>query len=82
MAVRIRERNGRWWLYICWHGQRKAKCVGTKEAAEKAKIMLEARLVLGAQTVFEPVKKPEPPSAPLLFGDYFTREMLRSLMSA
>ena len=50
MAVKIREKNGKWWLFVDWHGQRKKKCIGTKEAAEKARIMLEARLVLGAQT--------------------------------
>ena len=57
MAVKIREKNGKWWLYVDWHGQRKKKCIGTKEAAEKARVMLEARLVLGAKTVFEPIKE-------------------------
>ncbi len=73
MAVKVKERNGKWWLYVNWHGQRKKNCIGTKEAGEKARIMLEARLVLGAQTVFEPVKRPEPPATPLLFGGYFNR---------
>src|SRR5437016_257415 len=73
MAVKIKERNGKWWLYVDWRGQRKAKCIGTKEAAEAVKIALEARLVLGAKTVFEPDdEKPRPVApAPLLFGDYF-----------
>ena len=70
MAVKVKEKNGKWWLFVDWHGQRKARCIGSKEAAEKARIMLEARLVLG-QAVFEPLKKPEPPAPPLLFGDYF-----------
>ena len=52
MAVKLRERDGKWWLYVDWHGQRKAKCIGTKEAADKAKILLEARLVFGADVVF------------------------------
>jgi len=47
MAVKIRERDGSWWLYVDWHGQRKARCIGTKEAAEHAKILLEARLAFG-----------------------------------
>lgn len=70
MAVKIREKNGRWWLYVDWRGQRKAKCVGTKEAAEKAKVMLEARLLFGADVIFEPHKKPDPPPPPVLFGEY------------
>jgi hypothetical protein len=70
MAVKLREKNGKWWLFVDWRGQRKKKCVGSKEAAEKAKIMLEARLVLGAKTVFEPASTPEPPPSPL-FGEYF-----------
>jgi len=71
MAVKVRQRNGKWWLFIDHKGRKKAKCVGSKEAAEKAKIMIEARLVMGADVIFEPVKKPEPPPPPLLFGDYF-----------
>jgi hypothetical protein len=27
MAVKIRERNGKWWLFVDWHGQRKKKCI-------------------------------------------------------
>jgi Phage integrase, N-terminal SAM-like domain len=71
MAVKLKERNGKWWLFVHWHGQRKAKLIGTKEAAEHAKILLEAKLAFGAEVIFEPVKKPNPPPAPLLFGDYF-----------
>jgi hypothetical protein len=48
MAVKLREKKGRLWLYVDWHGQRKKQCIGTKEAAERARIMLEARLVLDA----------------------------------
>jgi len=69
MGVKVKERNGKWWLFVNWKGRKKAKCVGSKEAAEKAKIMLEARLALGAEVIFEPMKKPESP--PPLFGDYY-----------
>lgn len=47
MSVRIRKRNGAWWVFICYHGQRKAKRVGTREAAERVKQEIEARLALG-----------------------------------
>lgn len=33
----------------------------------------EARLTFGADVIFEPHKKAEPPPAPLLFGEYFGR---------
>lgn len=68
MSVKIRERDGKWWLLVDWKGRRKAKCVGSKTAAEKAKIMLEARLTLGADVVFDDAKERE---KPVLFGDYF-----------
>jgi hypothetical protein len=71
VAVKLRERNGSWWLYINWHGQRKAKRFQRREAAEAVRIALEARLVLGAKTIFEPEQKPARPAAPLLFVDYF-----------
>ena len=41
MGVRVKERNGKFWLYVNWKGRKKAKCVGSKEAAEKAKESLE-----------------------------------------
>jgi len=47
MSVKIRKRKGAWWIFICYHGRRKAKKVGTREAAERAKREIEARLALG-----------------------------------
>jgi integrase len=47
VSVRIRKRNGAWWIFICCHGRRKAKKVGTREAAERVKREIEARLALG-----------------------------------
>jgi integrase len=46
MSVRVRKRNGVWWVYISLHGRRKAKKVGTREAAERVKREIEARLAL------------------------------------
>jgi len=37
MAVKIKQRGDSWWLFVDWHGQRKAKLFGTKEAAEAPK---------------------------------------------
>ena len=53
MSVKIRKRNGVWWLYINYHGRRKAKKVGSLKAAELAKTTIEARLTLGDFGVLE-----------------------------
>jgi integrase len=47
MGVKVRRRNGSWWVFIDYHGKRKAKKIGTREAAEKVKREIEARLALG-----------------------------------
>jgi len=48
MSVKVRQRKGRWWLYIDHKGRRKAKCVGTdKRAAQDAAKQIEAKLALG-----------------------------------
>jgi integrase len=48
VAVKIKQRKGKWWLYIDHHGRRKSKCVGTsKRAAEAAAAKIAAKLALG-----------------------------------
>jgi integrase len=51
MGVKVRERNGAWWLFIDHKGKRKAKRVGVgREGARAAKAAAEkiqARLALG-----------------------------------
>lgn len=58
MGVKVRERNGAWWLYIDHRGQRKAKRVGAgrpgRKAAERAAIEIQARLIRGDAGVFDP----------------------------
>jgi integrase len=59
MGVTVRRRNGAWWIFINYHGRRKAKKVGSREAAEKVKRELEARLALGdIGCLSEPKKEP------------------------
>lgn len=49
MAVKLRQRGEKWWLYVDYKGRRKAKCVGTdKRVAERAKKRVEAQLAVGA----------------------------------
>src|SRR5882757_8612450 len=48
MGVKIRKRGGKWYVFVNYHGRRKAKCVGaSRELAEQVRRQLEAKLALG-----------------------------------
>ena len=48
MGVKIRQKDGKWYVFINHNGKRKAKCVGdSKKAAMEVKRKLEAKLTLG-----------------------------------
>jgi integrase len=47
MATKVRQKNGKWWVFIDHKGKRKAKCVGDKRAAERLKAKLDAKIALG-----------------------------------
>ena len=48
MGVKVREKDGKWYVFINHQGKRKAKCVGdSKKAALEVKRKLEAKLTLG-----------------------------------
>jgi len=48
MGVTIRKRGGKWYVFVNYHGQRKAKCVGpSRQIAEQVRRQLEAKLALG-----------------------------------
>ena len=70
MGVTIRKRGGKWYVFINYHGQRKAKCVGvSRELAEQVRRQLEAKLALGDLGFLAPETKiPN-------FGEYATRWM-------
>ena len=53
MAVKIRERKGRWWVFIDYRGKRKAKCVGDKRTATTVAQKIVAKLALGDLGVME-----------------------------
>ena len=61
MGVKIKKRGSKWYVYVNYHGQRKNRCVGTREGAEKVRRELEARLALGDIT-FLSESKAQPPS--------------------
>ncbi len=56
MGVKVRERNGAWWIFIDHRGKRKAKRIGTgasgKKAAHQVAQQIQARLALG-QSAFD-----------------------------
>jgi hypothetical protein len=47
MGIRVRKKGGKWFVFVTYYGRRKAKCVGSKAAAEEVKRILEAKLALG-----------------------------------
>jgi integrase len=47
MGVRLKKCRRSWYVFIYHNGQRKAKQVGTREAAEKVRREIEARLAMG-----------------------------------
>lgn len=57
MGVKVKQRRKTWWLFVNHKGERVAKSIGTKAAAEKARIMLEAQLALGDMSRLE---RPKP----------------------
>ncbi|MBI4636278.1 MAG: site-specific integrase [Candidatus Rokubacteria bacterium] len=57
MAVKVRQRDGAWWLFIDHQGKRKAKRVGVgkpgKRSAEQAAIQIQAKLAEGDLSALE-----------------------------
>lgn len=66
MGVTIRQKNGKWYVFVNFQGKRKAKCVGTRKAAEEVKRKLEARLALGDLGFLADKQK-------VTFGEYAAR---------
>ena len=64
MGVTMRKDGDKWYVFVNHRGQRKAKCVGSKAAAEKVKRILEAKLSLGDSGILAPK------SEVLTFGAY------------
>src|SRR5262249_38497235 len=54
MGVKVRERNGAWWVFIDHKGRRKAKRCASKKAAQLAADKIDATLSLGQLDVFTP----------------------------
>jgi integrase len=67
MAVKLKQRKGKWWVYIDHNGKRKAKCVGDKRAAQHVADTIAAKLKLGELALADP--NDEKPACP--FDAYF-----------
>lgn len=62
MGVKVKERpvgSGVFWLFIDYHGKRKARKVGSQEAAQKAADLISAKLALGDEGMLEKPKVEE-----------------------
>src|ERR1700721_3742234 len=60
MGVKIRKRGGKWYVFVNYCGRRKAKCIGSREAAEKVWRQVEAKLALGALSVLDAADDKKP----------------------
>ena len=60
MGVKLRKRAGKWYVFVDYRGKRKAKCIGTRRAAEEVRRQLEARLALGDVGFLADSGKPVP----------------------
>ncbi len=62
MAVKVRQWKGAWWLFIDYHGKRKAKKIGVgepgKKAAREAATKIQAKLALGEFQIEDPERPP------------------------
>ncbi len=54
MGVLVKERDGAWWVFINHQGQRKARKVGDKEAADAVATKVRAALATGALQLARP----------------------------
>jgi integrase len=53
MGVKIRKRRGKWYVFVNYHGRRKAKCVGSSRGtAEQVRRQLELKLANGDVGIF------------------------------
>jgi integrase len=60
MGVKIKKRGSKWYVYVNYQGRRKNRCIGTREAAERVRREIEARLALGDQGFLQDGGKPVP----------------------
>jgi hypothetical protein len=62
MGVKMRKKGRQWYVFINFRGRRRAKKVGSREAAEKVKREIEAPLALGDLICLDPADKSKIPT--------------------
>jgi hypothetical protein len=72
MGVKVRERNGGWWVFIDHKGRRRAKRCASKKAAQIAADKIDAALRLGQVGVLDDER---PVAKVPTFGEYATTWM-------
>ena len=61
MAVKIKRRNGKWYVVVHHDGRRKARCIGhSRQAAEEVRRRIEAKLAAGEFSLDDPSSRPNP----------------------
>jgi integrase len=60
MGVKVRKRGAKWYVLVNYHGHRKSKCVGSREAAEQVRRQVEAKLALGDLSVLDAADNKRP----------------------
>jgi len=60
MGVKVRKKGANWYVVVDYHGRRKAKCVGSREAAEQVRRQVEAKLVLGDLSILDTTDDEKP----------------------
>jgi integrase len=60
MGVNVRKKGDKWYVLVNYHGRRKAKCVGSREAAEQVRRQVEAKLSLGDLSILDAADDEKP----------------------
>ena len=60
MGGKVRKKGDKWYVVVDYHGRRKSKCIGSREAAEQVRRQVEARLALGDLSVIDNEDDREP----------------------
>jgi len=60
MGVKVRKKGNRRYVVVDYHGHRKSKCVGSREATEYVKRQVEAKLALGDLGVLDAAEDKRP----------------------
>lgn len=69
MGIRVKKHKGSWWVFVSYHGRRKAKKIGTEKAARAVAAKLEVALALGDFSCLEGEAKD------LVFSEYAQRTL-------